>query len=499
MQLLEWLSHPVNYAESLLRASGTDASGTELKLDPWQRRFLSDDSKFINILKGRRVGGSWVMTLKIFIRAQLAGSYSATFVSMNLEEAKGRIEYADQMYESLPKRFRKKRVARSQTELVFEDARGRRSVLRSLASRAPRGRGGDIGISELPHCLNAREIYEGALHVTSRSVHHNLTIESTPLGKRGIFYDICRGKFPQFKLYEVPWWHCNALCVDVDTAAREAGALATRERVQIFGSDSMRAIYASMSEDAFRQESELGFMETADCVFPMTLLKKNCSAAFGVSRGSGLSFSSHKSIPTDSDWRWLEQNISGTLVAGYDVGRKNDEAVLFVMDDLDVRLEARMMVRLSDTGFSAQESLLCEAMRRGVKRIAIDSTGIGMPVAEKLASLYGDRVTSVHFTASIKERLVSQTKLLLMDEKLTLPLERNIIAQMQSVEKQVSASGNVIYNAPRAHGSHADIAWALMLACHAARKSVAGAVHYESVLSRYASAQQGTKRNQGRW
>jgi len=494
MQLLEWLSRPVNYAESLL-----SAGGAPVKLDRWQKRFLSDESKFINILKSRRVGGSWAMTLKMFIRAQLAGSYSGTFVSMNLEEAKGRIEYADQMYESLPKRFRKKRVARSRSELVFEDSRGRRSVLRSLASRAPRGRGGDVGISELPHCLNAREIYEGALHVTSRSAHHSLAIESTPLGKRGIFYDICRGRFPQFKLYEVPWWHCNALCVDVERASKEAPELTTRERVDGFGTPSMRAIYASMSEDAFRQESELGFIDTADCVFPMELLEKNCSAAFGAHSGGGLQFTSHKTIPAHSDWRWLEQNIGGTLVAGYDVGRKNDEAVLIVMDDLDARLEARMMVRLTDCGFSAQESLISEAMRRGVKRIAIDSTGIGMPVAEKLAAVYGDRVMSVHFTASIKETLVSRTKLLLMDGKLTLPLERNVVAQMQSVEKQVTGSGNVIYNAPRAHGSHADIAWALMLACHAAHRTVSGGIHYESVSGRYAWRGQTTQTNRGRW
>ena len=494
MQLLEWLSRPVNYAESLLRASGQP-----IMLDAWQRNFLSDESKFINILKSRRVGGSWAMTLKMFIRAQLAGSYSGTFVSMNLEEAKGRIEYADQMYDSLPKRFRKRRVSRSRTELVFEDARGRRSVLRSLASRSPRGRGGDVGISELPHCLNASEIYEGALHVTSRSVHHNLTIESTPLGKRGIFYDICAGKFAQFKLYEVPWWHCNALCIDVDKAVEKANELTTSERVQTFGSQSMRAIHASMSEDAFRQESELAFMESADCLFSMELLKKNCSASFGPDSGGSLRFVSLKNLPSISDWRWLEQNVKGTLVAGYDVGRKNDEAVLFIMDDLGKKLEARLMVRLSDSSFSAQESLLCEAMRRGVKRIAIDSTGIGMPVAEKLETLYGDRVTPLHFTAQIKESLVSNTKLLLMDAKLTLPLERNLISQMQSVEKQVTASGNVIYNAPRSHGSHADIAWALMLACHAARKKVSGDIHYESVSSRYVSPGERTVSNKGRW
>ena len=494
MQLLEWLTKPVNYAENLVRLAGAP-----LLLDPWQDRFLRDDSKFINILKSRRVGGSWVMTLKMFIRAQLTGNYSGTFVSMNLEEARGRIEYADQMYESLPRRFRKKRVARSRTELVFEDSRGNRSVLRSLASRAPRGRGGDVGISELPHCMNAKEIYEGALHVTSRSARHNLTIESTPLGKLGIFYDISHGKFEQFSLYEVPWWHCNALCINIERAQQEAPMLSTRERVESFGTPSMRAIFASMTENGFRQESELAFIDAAASAFPMELLEKNCTERFGEQSGGGLQFVSLSSLPTLSDWQWLEANISGTLFAGYDVGRKKDEAVFFVVDSVTQRLEARMMVRLSELSFSAQESLLFEAMRRGVNHIAIDSTGIGMPVAEKLAEKYGDRVTQLHFTAPAKEMLVSTMKLLLMDKKLLLPLERDLLTQIRSVQKQVTGSGTVIYGAPRSGGHHADIAWAVMLACHAARQNRTGDLHYESVSGRMAGTQHKTGKNFGRW
>lgn len=275
--------------------------------------------------------------------------------------------------------------------------------------------------------------------------------------------------------------------------------LSTRERVESFGTPSMRAIFASMTENGFRQESELAFIDAAASAFPMELLEKNCTERFGEQSGGGLQFVSLSSLPTLSDWQWLEANISGTLFAGYDVGRKKDEAVFFVVDNASQRLEARMMVRLSELSFSAQESLLFEAMRRGVNHIAIDSTGIGMPVAEKLAEKYGDRVTQLHFTAPAKEMLVSTMKLLLMDKKLLLPLERDLLTQIRSVQKQVTGSGTVIYGAPRSGGHHADIAWAVMLACHAARQNRTGDLHYESVSGRMAGTQHKTGKNFGRW
>ncbi|GMT42512.1 MAG: hypothetical protein IEMM0002_0923 [bacterium] len=495
-QLLEWLSEPVNFAENLVTVDGGPVT-----LDPWQRDYLQDECKFINILKSRRVGGSWAMTLKMFIRSQLLGDYSGTFISMNLEEAVGRIEYAERMYESLPRRFKKKRVTRSKTELVFEDFRGRRAVLRSLASRAPRGKGGDVGISELPHCRDAQKIYEGALHVTSRSQRHMLTIESTPFGKCGIFHDVCKGKFPQFKRYEIPWWHCSVLCNDVERAMREAPMLATQKRVENFGTPSIRAIFDSMPIAAFRQESELAFIESDAAAFSMELLEKNCIADFGTDSESGLRFLSINKIPSLDDWLWLDKNIKGILFAGYDVGRKKDEAVLFILDDFSNRLEARMMVRLADTDFVSQENVILEAMRRGVKMFSIDSTGIGLPLAEKIQTRFGSRVTPVHFTAPIKSRLVSTTRMLLINRKLLLPLKRSVLEQMQSVQQKVTDSGNVIFHAARSAGHHADIAWAVMLACRAAHsgEKPAEKPQYEKLSARETWKLRTTRKNSWRY
>jgi len=230
-EIAKWLRDPSNFAEALF-----SVDGKQVRLDPWQRQYLSSNDGLTVMLKSRRVGGSWIMTARMFIRSLTIPGYRGVFVSMNREEARGKIDYADELHDSLPSKWRLKRVSRSKDEIAFEDSQGRRSALRSLAAKAPRGRGGDVGISELPHCIDAKAIYEGALHVTARSQDHQLTVESTPLGKKGIFHDLCRGKYPEFTKYEVPWWLCSVLCLDHELAAAQAPAMATPDRVPcIFG------------------------------------------------------------------------------------------------------------------------------------------------------------------------------------------------------------------------------------------------------------------------
>jgi len=460
-EFLAWLIKPENFAELLVKANGR-----RIRLDDWQREFLRCESKFINILKSRRVGGSWALTLKMFIRSQLKRNYSGTFISMNLEEAKGKIEYADAIYDSIPRRFRKKRVARSRTELLFEDSRGERSALRSLASRPPRGKGGDIGISELPHCRDAAKIYEGALHSTSRSENDILVIESTPLGADSVFCPISRGKYPGFSLFEVPWWESSALCVNVARAKLEAPKLSTAERVESFGTPSMRLIYGSMPEAAFRQESELEFLDSLSSAFPVDSITGCCTPDYGVTDDADLMFATINGVPTMSDWQWLESRIKGSAFAGYDVGRKKDESALFIFDKTkNGRMEARMLVRLANVDFTSQEKVLCEAVSHGVRRVAIDSTGIGLHLSERLKDSFGERIIPVHFTAESKAKMINLFRVNLMDARLVLPLDRFLISQLISIEQKVTGAGNVIFTVASSSEHHADAAWALLLAC----------------------------------
>ncbi len=479
-RLLAWLADPAIFAESLFTVDGAP-----VRLDPWQADYLSNGSRFNVILKSRRVGGSWVMTARMFTRSQIAPRYSGVFVSMNREEARGKIDYADELHESLPLRWRLKRISRSKDEIAFVDSAGRRSVLRSLAAKAPRGRGGDVGISELPHCLNSRLIYEGALHVTARKESHQLTVESTPLGKGGPFFDLCRGRYAEFRRYDVPWWLCSALCLNVEKAAIEAPAMTTGGRVEKFGMPGLKSIYASMPEPAFRQESELEFTEMENAAFPMELLLACSEPEFGDTPQSALVYRKVNGVPTDSDWAWLDRSRRGTLTAGYDPARKNDRAALVILDMAGDKFETRMIVVIRGETFARQKLLVEAALRHGVRSLRIDSTGMGMDISERLEDENPGVARGLTFTAKSKQMMIAGAYNAFSDRRLLIPADRDLLKEIGSIREEVSDSGTTLYHSRSGADGHGDMAWALLLALEAARGAFAeAAVSYESLSRR---------------
>lgn len=479
-KLMAWLSDPVNFSHAFLKAGGAP-----VRLDPWQESYLRNPAKFVCLLKSRRVGGSWIMAVRFFLRSQTRARYNAFFVSMNREEARGKIDYVDELHDSLPPRWRLRRLNRSKDEISFTGSRGARSVIRSLAGKAPRGRGGDVGLSELPHCINSKAIYEGALHVTARSMGDHLTVESTPLGKHGVFHDLSRGKFAEFVRYEVPWWLCSALCVNVEEASQMAPSMATSARVKKYGSGNLRKIYAAMDERAFRQESEIEFVEMEDAAFPVEIITSCAQAEFGPWPESPLVFRKLDRAPSALDWEWLKSSRKGALFIGCDPGRKNDQCAIVILDHAGGLLETRMIVSMKDSPFSAQRDALETAIKLGASALRIDSTGIGMDMAERLSRAYPKVAEGVTFTAKSKSMLVAGAYNSLRDKRVVIPADRDLIAQMASIRQVVSESGSILYGSARDSSGHADCAWAWLLALEGARGiSNRPAAEYVSVSRR---------------
>jgi hypothetical protein len=463
-KLLAWLSDPVNFSHAFLKAGGEP-----VHLDPWQASYLRNPAKFVCLLKSRRVGGSWVMALKFFLRSQTRARYNAFFVSMNREEARGKIDYVDELHDSLPPRWRLGRINRSKDEISFAGSRGTRSVIRSLAGKAPRGRGGDVGLSELPHCINSKAIYEGALHVTARSMEDHLTVESTPLGKHGVFHDLSRGKFADFVRYEVPWWLCSALCVSVAEASQTAPLMATSARVKKYGSENLKKIYAAMDERAFRQESEIEFVEVEDAAFPVEIITSCAQVDFGAGPESALVFRKLDRAPSALDWEWLKSSRKGALFIGCDPGRKNDQCAIVILDHAGGLLETRMIVSMKDTPFSVQRDALDTVIKLGATALRIDATGIGMDMAERLTRTYPKVAEGVTFTAKSKSMLIAGAYNSLRDKRVVIPADRDLIGQLASIRQVVSESGSILYGSARSSSGHADCAWAWLLALEGAR------------------------------
>jgi phage FluMu gp28-like protein len=157
------------------------------------------------------------------------------------------------------------------------------------------------------------------------------------------------------------------------------------------------------------------------------------------------------------------------LHAGFDVGRKHDRSVLWVVEKVGDVLWTRAVRVLDNVNFTAQEELLAKFMQgRAVRRLCIDSTGIGAMLAERLVQRFGHRVEAVHFTAPVKSDLAMPLLRLFQDKLIRIPSDADIREDLHKVRKIVTTSNNVRLDADRDAGGHADRFWALALACHAA-------------------------------
>jgi len=161
-----------------------------------------------------------------------------------------------------------------------------------------------------------------------------------------------------------------------------------------------------------------------------------------------------------------------SLYAGFDVGRKHDRSVLWLVERVGDVLWTRGLRVLQDVNFTAQEQLLIALMQsRAVRRLCVDSTGIGAMLAERLVQRFGHRVEAIHFTAAVKSDLAMPLLRLFQDRLVRIPSDAEVREDLHKVRKMVTASNNVRLEADRDDRTgHADRFWALALACHAAEE-----------------------------
>jgi len=185
-ELGDWLATEAGFIAGLC-----SYDSEPIVLEPYQVAFLANRSRFRWVTKSRQVGYSFVVALEALARCHLRDGYTAVFVSYNLDDAKEKILVARQVYEEMPLAYQKKLVVDSKTELAFEPIgkSGRLSRILSVPSKAPRGKKGDVVLDELAHYVNDRQVYTGSTALILRS-SGQLTGCSTPLGRRGIFWEI---------------------------------------------------------------------------------------------------------------------------------------------------------------------------------------------------------------------------------------------------------------------------------------------------------------------
>lgn len=460
-----------------------------LVLDFWQEDFITSTKQFISILKSRRTGFSFATALKGLSKALDPGrqKYVKQFVSYNESDALEKIRYAREFYDSIPKWARKPIVTENKSELEFLDANGKTtSRLISMPCRPPRGKGGDISLDEfgifLPNM--SKLVYTAALYVISRG--GNIEVGSTPLGCIGRFYEICtdRKKYPAYQRFNVPWWFSTALCTDVARAVREAPEMNTAERVEVFASSTLKEIFSNDVLEDFQQECECAFIDTAESYIS---LEEIYSCVPGMNDGLLAAEISDEMPEVGEAESWLSKELEihhsvsdmctkpydidrdGVLYIGYDIAKKRDATSIFVLGKLaDGRKKVYGYEELRAKDFEYQINCIRDLLKSlPVRRVCLDSTGMGAPIAERLEKEFGAKVEGVLFNTESKEGMAQNIKIGLQRKEFILPNDKNLHHQIHSIRRIPTVGGHFRYDADRDENGHADSFWAFALANNA--------------------------------
>ncbi len=311
-------------------------------------------------------------------------------------------------------------------------------------------------LDEFAHYANDREVYTGS---TALILHGRgqLTGASTPLGRRGLFWEIATEevrKYPRFSRQLVPWWLSSFFCIDVKTASTFAWDMDTATRVSRFGTPDLIAQYDALPVEDFRQEFEIEYVDSNYSYFPYELILP-CTDS------NHETFDEYGQVPAPV----------GRIVAGFDVGRMRDRSELAVFEKVDGRFIARLFRTFKDVPFATQEAELRELLDTlPVARLSIDKNGIGMHLTENLFADY-PVVQGESFSTDDKERWATNMKILFQKRKIVLPADRNLVAETHSIKRKVLPSGRVSFDAEKIRSGHADRFWAVAMACQKERNT----------------------------
>jgi phage FluMu gp28-like protein len=166
----------------------------------------------------------------------------------------------------------------------------------------------------------------------------------------------------------------------------------------------------------------------------------------------------------------------GEFYVGVDVGRDKDLTVIWVVEKLGDMRFTRDVITLDRKAFDEQEDVLYRILEKpGVRRCCIDQTGLGRQFAERAIKRFGQyNVEGIHFTGPVKEELAYPVRAAFEDKTVRIPSDKVIRADLRSIRKETTASGNIRFTGERTKNGHADRFWALALALHAAKTQGGG-------------------------
>lgn len=428
---------------------------------PYQENWIRDESRAKLGEKSRRVGLTFAEEYRRVERIARQGArYDAYITSKDEGLAKQFIReckmhaqafHIGQM-ETGEEVFGKGKEAA--TAYTLEAATGRRIYSLSSNPDQQAGRAGDRTADEFALHKEQKQLY--AIMAPGTKWGGQMSIFSTHRGVGSFFNGLIqevreKGNPKKFSLHSIP----ITKAVEEGLWIKIKSQLPEDDEQREWGDDEfLQACRDEMPDEAsFLQEYMCVPEDDADSFIGWDLILARASAAI-------------KGV----DWRTLP----GPFFLGYDVARRKDLSVITLYHLVAGHLVQVAEIHLTKQTFTQQQQVLHELLNdRRIKRACIDATGIGAMMAEQAAEKFGKaRVSEVVFTAPSKAELAWPFRKRFEDGTITIFDDYKLHADLRSVKKVTTASGNIIFTSEAGEtDGHADRFWSHALAVHAAETS----------------------------
>lgn len=424
-----------------------------IQLRPYQQRWIDDDTRFKLAVKSARIGFSYATGLEaIFDCLKKVTTWTVLSASMPqsvefIDQTSKNIEAIKATAEAYDETFTDELGATDMLVKCVRFPNGSRIMALPANPRTARGYPGNAVLDEYAH----HEGSYGIWAAVSRQVAlgHKLRALSTPNGEQGKFFDLAKefgltdGVAPASNPVMVGAWSCH--WIDVLTAIREGCPINLAE---------MRDLYRG-DDETFRQEFFCVFLKAIGAWLDIALI----SAA------------EDDEASMDTPLGVLKK--SGPLYAGIDFGRSGDRSCLWIDEYLgDVSWSKVVQYQHNMPFFSPDKKdqvHWLEPYIDLVDRVALDATGLGIPLYEYFNAKYPAKIMGVNFGGSIKKNelgegaaarglaesvkiktdMAVRMKRRMEQRKNRIPRNMDIRQELQAIKREQSAGGAITFDAPR--------------------------------------------------
>lgn len=447
------------------------ALGENTELAEFQIKYLLDDSRLRYMNKPRQAGGSLVMSMDKLFKAYTTEDYNCDVVSITRSEAQGKIKYIRSLWESLPMRWRVPLTVDNTQQIGFHEGR-KRSTIRSIAASAGvRGGKKDIVFDEAAHIPNFDVSFVAALPATIRGAGR-MEVTSTPLGKRGKFFEIFENpigpdgkrRYDDWSIHNFAWFDVPFFSTDIHEARRrwvedyEESPTFLWDLLEEFGTPEIKSIVYNLTTEEYHQEFCGVFVDESSSFFPYDLIEP-----------------ARKSEETEDKlekWYQRPRKNQNVVAMGIDFaqGKKGGDSTSIQVVEFDEKkglTKHRFYDDLSyETGhnsFDKQLGRIRELIEKfQPTKVRVDGTGMGIKLAEDLKNDYGALIEVVVFNNHNKEMMALNLKTMFEKQNIWILYENERLrGQIHNIQRKVSASGLTQYSGE----PHDDMFWALALAC----------------------------------